>query len=1024
MSIANSLIDTADYVLESIGYWLNRDPRKGLDPYTVDGNAVVNRDGTVFSVIQLKGYGSMVSADELVRLVESWEEMLTPRLQKEGAHELQICFEADEPGDVLRDNFAPAIAQAKRMNLSVEDIFEEKIERYRELCLEESCYLVIYTVPYRMNKVDRTSSQKETENKKTAHPPAKHGQQWDVISSLLRDQHNEAVSSMLNFLVRNSYLHYSLDTKEAVRVIRRQLLGHALSAKWNPTTIDDSYNAQQSDATLKGDCSAMFPRPLYQQIMDHEPEVAGGAFIACGDRVAAPVRISQFPTKPVLFEGLVALLRSARIPYRICFNIKPAGLETNRFDAAISDWGRWASSANKQINAVYRGLSEYETEGGAPIVAVSATACTWAPLETEWLRKANKKGELRINLDTIRKRVQALINRLNDWGSSQADNALADPMAAYLATTAGGRRNHFSPVTPAPLNGIVGLLPITRAGTPWKNGTLLYRTKDGAILPYEQYSGLQSYWITLVSGPMGFGKSSDIASRNFAFLVQPADSPKLPILRGIDIGPSQRPVVDLIRDALPKHRKHEAVFIRFKNHKQYAANPFDTPLGCRRPTSNHRAYLFNLVTVLASSLQDWPSLNGMTATLIDAAYARFDDANFNPNAKRYSPGINVEVDAYLLEQGLHIQPGKSTWWSLVDALFDRGEFRLAKLAQRQAVPLISDLDALAQSRDLISEYPDEASGGVTYMELFSRAIREVVRVFPFLGMPTVLDLSDSPIAVIDMEGVIQRSESGVIQRQNAIFFMVIYRMLTNDFFMDASLLDEFNPHYRGYHAKHIEYLKACKKRFFGDEVHRYSGIPGATAQLDQVGVEARKFFIDLVLGSQVVLDFPKKLRNLASTTVLCGAGGPADIDDIVNEYGFSSKIADALRRIKMPSKDGAEMLMMIDNNQVRRQVLNVMNTEGPRFLWAIATNAADRYVRDKLSEKVGDTKLARLLLAKHFPGGEIRTEQARRQRALGEAVGGADANILDGIVDELLALAARSGSLVGESSDELETAVA
>lgn len=1003
MRIVNEILETTDFLIHSVGEWLGKNPRKHIDPYTIDGDAVVNRDGSLYSVIQLKGYGSLPDSAEFTQVVTFWEQILRPRLSKNSIHELTVCYEADEPGDILDDNFAPAIAQARRMGMDVDDIFEEKKQRYRELCLEEKCWLILYTVPHRLDGPELAEATKEVQGKRKDHPKAHKAQRSTEVARSISDRHREAVSSLANFLESSSYLYYQLSSFEALSVLKEQLLGHQLSQRWGPTVIGQDHSMGEIDILDKNDASFMFPRPLFEQLMDHEPEIVGRNFIGLGDRLFAPVRITQLPSVPVSFDKLVGLLRSANIPYRISFNIKPNGLYTNRWDANAADWTSFASGTNKQIDSVYKGLARYETDSNIPTIAISATACTWAPLESKWLRKAAKKGVIEFDLGLVRRRVQTLINRLNDWGSAQADNMLAYPMKALSATTAGGSRAHYSPVTPAPLDEAVSLLPITRVGLPWQSGTMLWRTSDGSPIPYEQYSALQAYWITLVSGPMGYGKSSQIASQNFSFLVQPADSPNLPILRFIDVGESQKGIVDLVKDSLPDDRKHEAFFLKLQNIKQHSKNPFDTDLMCRHPTSTHKSYLINLICTFCVSMNDWVSLKGLAASVVDLVYKHYDDANFNPNARRYAAGISPLVDRLIKKHFIEAIERQTTWWSIVDALFDVGEFRGATIAQRYAVPRVPDLDAIAQSSDIISEYPDVMNNGMRYVDLFSRSIREVSKLFPCLVSPTQLDISDSPVSVIDVSGVVQRSEEEHIRQQNAIFFLVVFRMLTADFFIDEDLVKEMPVRCQAYHMKRVQYLKACKKRFGADEVHRFSAIPSAFAQFDQMGVEARKFFIDLVLGSQKLSDLPTKLQQLASTIVMCGIAGPGDLKEAVSIVGLNDAAKSALAAIKQPGPQGAEMMVMVDNKQVRRQILHVINTEGPRFLWSSATNAPDRKVRDSLARKLGDTGLARRTLAARFPSGNIRAEQERRQRLLGRDPANDDKidDILEELVEEL-----------------------
>ena len=102
-----------------------------------------------------------------------------------------------------------------------------------------------------------------------------------------------------------------------------------------------------------------------------------------------------------------------------------------------------------------------------------------------------------------------------------------------------------------------------RAASPWEEGSLLFRTQDGKIMPFAPNSAEQAAWIDLGVAPMGGGKSVFLNAFNFAFVTQ-AGLSRLPWLSIVDVGPSSSGLITLLKENLPEGKKHLAAYHRLR----------------------------------------------------------------------------------------------------------------------------------------------------------------------------------------------------------------------------------------------------------------------------------------------------------------------------------------------------------------------------------------------------------------------------------------------------------------------------
>src|SRR3546814_15835562 len=104
--------------------------------------------------------------------------------------------------------------------------------------------------------------------------------------------------------------------------------------------------------------------------------------------------------------------------------------------------------------------------------------------------------------------------------------------------------------------------------------------------------------------------------------------PKLPRIVKLDIGFSASGRISLLRESLPPHRRHEALYKKLRQSEDCTINPFDTQLGCRLPIPAERDALVNLLTLACTPPGEDRPYDGMVdliGKVVNIAYTTFSD---------------------------------------------------------------------------------------------------------------------------------------------------------------------------------------------------------------------------------------------------------------------------------------------------------------------------------------------------------------------------------------------------------------
>ncbi len=971
---------------------LGRSVSSGVDIETSDSTKVLAaKDGSLVSLLSIAGVASLVGGEELEELISRLGEILNSSVGR-GGQIVEIAFSRDPTasGRTLREATDSAEKTARRLGLDLSDLFEEKSRVLSGWVAAESLVAAIWTNPDVLSSPERKEAMKERQAEKreeealSGFRATKAGQNVHAGLARLREKHRASVSNFESALSGAGIFANTLDCHAALRKIRKMVDPDMTSEEWIPRLPGDRLPIRYPDPGEPLIDCIQWP-PVWQQVVPRAGERVDGETLKIGDRYVRTfvVTLPQNPP-PVPFSDLFSYCRE--IPFRILFRFEGNGMGSLSWRPVVAQILGFVSGKNKQIVAAAEDIKKRYMNGD-PIVRMSIALCTWSYDPKE-----------------VRRNAGVLQQSLSSWGNMEGSTRTGDPYLAFVSTVPGLSKRSVAPVMIAPLREVVGTLPI-RPASIFEKGALLLRSPDGKILPFQPGSPLQSSWIELGYAPSGGGKSVFSNGLNLSMCLL-AGLKRLPRLAILDIGPSSSGLISLLKGALPEGKKHLAAHYRVTMSPDYAVNPFDLPLGYRKPLPSHRAFLANLLTLLSTKpgeTSPYDGIDGIAGLVVDLAYQSFEDRGANTSPREYSPYIDPAVDRAL--EGIRFpfdNYKKLYWWDIVDALFDKGLIREAWLAQTHAVPNMKDIPGIASDPAVASEYRLMTPTGESAVDYFKRRIAESIREYSILAGETKFDLGEARVVALDLDAVCPKG-SGPAARQTAIMYLLGRYMLVRDFFLDPEEADLAPERYKAWHLDRARDLKEDSKRLVFDEFHRTDAAPLVRTQIMTDIREGRKRGIQIALFSQSVDDFDPVMVDLSTAVWILGNSTKQARTRSGEIFGFSESVLDAMGRIGSPSRAGANLIARLVTNKGTFQQF-VTNTLGPVELWAFSTTSQDAALRDALYRILGPTE-ARRRLAARFPGGSAREEIDRRSQNMKDRglSGGEDQDmtVVQQLVEEL-----------------------
>lgn len=925
-----------------------------------DATTLVAGDGSIVSFVKIHGTRQIIGDAEYQWIIEQATMKLGARFDRPG-YAVQVYFMRDP--HLVGSDLARAMqgnrSSARAMELDLDDLLGERQKHLARYLAHEEIYFVLWTRPSAISKSDLNDAVKARREKKWV--PAAHAQYPMAALEPLRVRHKSYVAAVLAALEELAIRATLEDVHDSLCAVRRSIYPMLSNDEWRANVPGDPLMPRAP--TDKVDMSEVLWPPLRQQICTADAEVMTPTIVRIGDLLWGGVDMTLAPADPSPFPQLLARLIDTDVPFHISFLIESAGIQGSGFRSFAAAILAWTNAVNRQIRESLKALQELSQSD--PVVRLRISMSTYAPARDRKL---------------IEMRLAALTQSLEAWGYAQASSAGGDPLETVLSSAMGIACASTAPAAVAPLRDVMKLLPWQRASSPFTEGSVVFRTSDGRVWPYQTGSSLTTTWFDLIFAQPGSGKSVLMNALNLGTILS-AGNARLPYMAILDIGPSSSGLISLIRDALPLERRHEAMHFKLKMAPEFAVNPFDTQLGSRYPLPEERAYLCELLTLLCTSPGQKTPYDGMAQLVglcVDEMYRWRDDKGANSEPRPYLMNIEQEVDEVLRKYNIHL-PVDPYWWDVVDALYDVGAYHECMLAQRHAVPTLADAVTAAR-RPQIRALLEETSIGASaegIIHAFDRMIASAVREFPILASITRFDIGTTRVAAVDLQDVAPQGDDSA-DRQTSVMYMLARHVLVRAWWIGQDSIRLLPEKFRPYHEMRLRDIRESPKRICFDEFHRTSKTQSVRAQVVRDMREGRKWGVQIVLASQLLDDFSDDMVDMATGVWICGtAVSERAINATAERFGLSDTARWVMRyRLTGPRASGAPVLLLLSTNEGRYEQ-HLINTLGPIELWALSTSAEDVDLRTRLYEAIGAAR-ARQLLARFFPGGSARQEIRRR----------------------------------------------
>lgn len=957
-----------------------------------DEFTLASSDGSLITYLKVDGSRQIIGDEEYKHLVDSSTIKFGSRFDRRG-HALQVYFGRD-PGRIKShlDILArPSRKSAEAMQMNITDLLDEKVRHLSKFLTYEECYFVLWTRPTVLTKSEYKRAAIESRQKKWVKAP---DSQFPLAAiDALRTRHKSFISALVASLDELGIKAEKVEVHDALKAVKNSIFPSRANEDWRACLPGDPIapRAQHS----KSDLSEILWPSLRQQLIAGDARVINPSIVRIGDTLWGGADMVLGPMDASPFPMLLNRLFEADVPYRISFLIEGGGAEATALRSSVATILGVTNALNKQIKYSLEGLQALARK--EPVVKLRISFSTWAP--------AN-------DLKLVEDRLSTLVQAVESWGYCQVSEFSGDPLDCVMSSAMGIHCSSTAPLAIAPMHEVMKLIPWQRPSSPFSKGAIMFRTPDGKVWPYQTGTNMTTTWFDLIFAQPGAGKSVLMNSLNLGTCLTPGLT-KLPFLAVIDIGPSSSGLISLIKEALPGNRSHEASYYRFQMSHQYAVNPFDTQLGCRTPLADERSYLIELITLLCTPPgydRPYDGIQQLAGLVIDEMYRWRDDKMASAEPRPYLPRLDSEVDDALAKFNVHL-PSDPYWWDVVDKMFDLEQYHIATLAQRHAVPTLSDT-ITASRRPQIRALLEETAVGFSTENVigaFERMITSAIREYPILAAVTQFDIANTRVSSIDLMDVAPQGDE-VADRQTSIMYMLARHIMVRNWWMGVEALANVPDKYRMYHELRLQEIAESPKRLCYDEFHRTNSSFSVRAQIIRDVREGRKRGVQIVLASQLLDDFDDDMVDLATGIWVAGtAVSDTAVDKIVSRFGLTETARNIIRfRLTGPKASGAPVLFVLGTTEGRYEQ-HLINTLGPVELWALSTSTEDVSIRSRLYEQIGAGR-ARQILAANFPGGSARSEIKRRiitRAEKGEARNAAQSEVINEIVAELVAASAK-----------------
>lgn len=963
---------------------------------------LVGKNGDIGSVIQYAGSRQMLGIHEIPALAERMANKLV-RIMNNDAFKIQLYFSRnpDQSKNLIKEIIKASRTVANKMKLNLNAIFDEDEKVMPGFIAREDVFFVIWTTKSAMSSSEYSKVAKEeiekTHKNKILRKLIEFGSidvqkpwlsakkmleiHYSAVDGFVKDA-NESISNIYTSDRNSDSSFRILMADESLCAIRRSIDPSNEISSWKPYLQFDEHdgNWDKNNGVMK---NRRIGRNLrtdtdFTNQVIFAPHMDGQLFLESGQRISSNIcQIGQLyyatqdmslaPEKTEPFVRLLSRMVSGEeFPWRMSFQFfggqRPGQMMQSLFSGMLR-----ATTTNGHNANIRAGLSYIKNlkEQNKPVANVRVSFTTWCHVS---------KG-----LEAIQEQSSAMARAVEGWGNIQVTDGAGDPVASTMSTVLGLGMGGTAKIGSMPLADVLTMLPFSRDSSPFETGSLLARTEDGRPLPLDFGSEKQNSFGEYIFGEPGSGKSVLMSLTNLGLILNTkqlqnvdASGLDLPIIRLIDVGFSQQGLYEIVKDALPENKKHLIVY-KSLDMSRDRINPFDLPLGSRKPPEflNSLIYQFILQLAMAPGEEKVPAhMDELVSALVRDIYRVFSDqSGSGASPKSYERGVVPEIDDALERLDLKISEGVA-WYRVMDELAFKGEIHLAYLAQREAVPTLRDLstyDMTEVERNFSGI--QRAESGASLVDDLKVTLKAICEKYPIFSEKTNFDIADARIMILDIQKVVGATQSKDDIKQTSVMYMLAAIKMGGDFFTNVDSLHEYNPEYNFYHKPRIEKLYSTIKRFCLDEAHRAKGSVIIGSFIDKFFREGRKFNIIVTIASQRIDDIDKDtFENITTVWCLSSNNNPDKVANILHLSPTAKRYV--AEKLTGPTSKGAPFLIQMKMKGGIHEHYGLV-TMGPQKIWAFSTTAEDVLLRNKLSIEIG-TDNAKKTLAALYPNGSVK----------------------------------------------------
>ena len=324
--------------IDAVLAWFSTELKQTVESYcdletADDSHSLVARDGSLVSVIRIHGVTKLIGQEEFDAIHQGLTQSLQTTFKRPG-HVLQVYFAYDRESvkSEIEEILSPAQATAQRLNLDLDDLFNERINYISKYCAREELYFVIWTRPYSLTAEQQKRATKDKLNFIREHKikPFKNGQNLIAAIPDLRESHASFVRSIVTDLNALNVYCALLDVHAAVSAMRYCVDPDFTAKDWRPVLPGDKIPVREVSASAGELSGLMYPR-LARQLFPRDAVVHDLRTIRVGDRIYTPLFIDLFPQDLKSFIVLFSRTLPTRVPWRASFLIESGGVTTLRF---------------------------------------------------------------------------------------------------------------------------------------------------------------------------------------------------------------------------------------------------------------------------------------------------------------------------------------------------------------------------------------------------------------------------------------------------------------------------------------------------------------------------------------------------------------------------------------------------------------------------------------------------------------------------------------------------------------------